>query len=356
MKRFAGQLFARAAAGLDRAVTLAVRASTPELDSDPSLGNGHEARVRALRAILTRYEALPSDDFFPAPREIEPTLRERGTAAAGLLRTDLIWPSVGTAYLPELREQYFRTLENHLAHGRLLSRREPRPVAILVHGYMMGRLGIEERVWPVAELDALGLDSAFLVLPFHAARADPRRSGAPEFPGREPRLANEGFRQAVTELRELAGFLRRRGHPAVGVMGMSLGAYTAALAATVEAKLDFVVPLIPLASLADFAFEQGQLPEAPEPRALEHSLLERAHRPVNPLDRAPLVSPERVLVIGAKADRITPLSHARRLALHFQAPLATFPGSHLLQLGRGEAFQRVGELLVKLGHAGERRV
>lgn len=349
MKRLAGQLFQRAAAGFDRAVTLAVRASTPELDNAPSLGIGHEARVRTLRAILERYEALGGDDFFPEPRRIEPALRERTPVSGGLLRTDLFWPSVRPPFLPELHEQYLRTRENHHAVGRLLSRGAPRPVAILVHGYMMGRLGLEERIWPVAELDALGLDSAFLVLPFHAARADPRRAGRPEFPGREPRLANEGFRQAVTELRELAAWLRRRGHPAVGVMGMSLGAYTAALTATVEAKLDFVVPMIPLASLPDLAFEQGDLPEAPEPRALEYGLLESAHRCVSPLHRAPLVSSERVLVVGAKADRITPLSHARRLANHFQAPLATFGGSHLLHFGRGVALQRVGELLRGIG-------
>jgi pimeloyl-ACP methyl ester carboxylesterase len=349
VKRFAGQLMQRAAAGIDRAVTLAVRASNAHVDSDFPLGQGHEARVRSLRAILTRYEALPGDAFFPEPRVIEPALRERRGSAGSLARTDVNWPSIATSYLPEVHEQYFRTVQNHQAIARLLTRGAPRPVAILIHGYMMGRLAIEERVWPVAELDALGLDCAFIVLPFHAARADPHRNGQPEFPGRDPRFSNEGFRQAITELRELATFLRRRGHPAVGIMGMSLGAYTAALAATVEAKLDFIVPMIPLASLPDFALEQGNLPEAPEPRALEHHLLERAHRLVSPLDRSPLVSPDRVLVIGAKADRITPLSHARRLANHFKAPLATFGGGHLLQLGRGVAMQRVGELLRGLG-------
>ena len=50
-------------------------------------------------------------------------------------------------------------------------------------------------------------------------------------------------------------------------------------------------------------------------------------------------------VIGAKADRITPFSHARRLASHFRAPLVAFHGGHLLQLGRGDAFERLGELL-----------
>jgi pimeloyl-ACP methyl ester carboxylesterase len=199
------------------------------------------------------------------------------------------------------------------------------------------------------KLDEHGVDCAILVLPFHARRSDPRRTGRPEFPGRDPRMANEGFRQAVTDLRELGRYLRERGHRAVGVMGMSLGGYTAALAATVEREIDFLVPIVPLASLADFAREQGDLPEAPETRAIEHALLEEAHRIVSPVHRTPLVSGDRTLVLGAKADRITPLWHARRLATHFRAPLTTLPGSHLLQLGRTAGFERVFELLRQIG-------
>jgi hypothetical protein len=56
-----------------------------------------------------------------------------------------------------------------------------------------------------------------------------------------------------------------------------------------------------------------------------------------------------MLVLGARADRITPLSHARRLATHFRAPLATLPGSHLVPLGRASGFERVFELLATLG-------
>ena len=111
---------------------------------------------------------------------------------------------------------------------------------------------------------------------------------------------------------------------------MSLGGYAAALAATLDAKLDFVVPIIPLASLADFAFEQGSLSESPELRAREHDLLERVYRVASPLARPSLVPPERVLVLGGKADRITPLSHAKRLARHFGVPLTTWHGGHLL--------------------------
>jgi pimeloyl-ACP methyl ester carboxylesterase len=251
--------------------------------------------------------------------------------------------------LPEIREEYLGTLQNQFAYARLFESHTPRPVAILVHGYLMGRLAVDERIWPIGRFDELGLDSALVVLPFHGRRADPNRTSRPEFPGRDPRIANEGFRQVIGEIRALAAWLRRRGHPAVGVIGMSLGGYAAALAATVEAELDFVVPIIPLASLADFAFEQGSLSESPELRAREHALLERVYGLASPLARTPLVAPERLLVLGGKADRITPLSHARRLAHHLRAPLATWHGGHLLQLGRNDAFDRIAELVRRVG-------
>jgi len=345
---FTRQLLARAAAGLDRAVTLAVRATGVEPGDEPGLGAGHETRVLTLRRILARYQEVSLADFYPSPRAIDPSLRDRGSFMSGLERTDIAWPSLAEPFLPELREACFRTVENRVASARLLRRGTERPVAILIHGYLLGHPRVEERVWPIQRLDALGFDTALFVLPFHGSRADPKRTAHPEFPGRDPRRANEGFRQAVSELRELSGWLRERGHPLVGLMGMSLGGYTAALAATVTSELDFVVPIIPLASLADLAFELGDLPEAAEPRALEHQLLEEVYRIVSPVHRTPLVAGERMLVVGAKADQITPLRHARRLSAHFRAPLVTFPGGHLFQLGRAAAFDNVAALLTRV--------
>lgn len=341
----AGQLIARAAAGIDRAVTVAVRVATPLGENEPDLGTGHEARVHALRSVEARYAASDLAAFFPEPRAIEPVLRARGTLGDGLARTDLSWESIADTFLPELSASFHATLENRIGLSRTFTRSSPRPLAILVHGYMLGKLSVEEHVWPLRQLDALGFDTALYVLPFHGRRADPNRGGRPPFPGLEPRLASEGFRQAVTDLRELVRLFRSRGHPQVGLLGMSLGGYTAALTATVEPTLDFLSPIVPLASLADFALEQGELPEAPEPRALEHDLLERAYQHVSPVHRAPQIAPERVLVIGAKADRITPISHARRLAAHFRAELASFHGGHVVQWGRGQAWVKLEKLL-----------
>jgi predicted alpha/beta hydrolase family esterase len=116
----------------------------------------------------------------------------------------------------------------------------------------------------------------------------------------------------------------------------------------VEAELSFCIPVIPLASLADFAREQGELSSAPEAEAEEHALLERIYRVTSPLARKPRIAPARTLVVAAKADRITPVTHARRLVAHLGAPLVSWHGGHLLQLGRDACFRRVETLLREL--------
>ena len=337
-----------ASAAFDRAVTLAVQRATAE--RLPRRDERKEERTQLLEEMVLRYADTTRELFHPAPVAIQPTVKREASIVKGLGTLDLTWTSFCEPYLPEVAARYRRTIENSVAATRLFSRDVPRPVVVILHGYMSGSLSFEQRVWPISWFDRRGLDVALFVLPFHGRRADPRRRGAPEFPGRDPRFANEGFRQAVFDLRGLVGYLRASGHPAVGLLGMSLGGYTAALTATLEPALDFVIPMIPLASLSDFAREQGVLSASPEVAAREQALLDQVHRLVSPLAAPSLVPPERVLVIGARADRITPISHAKRLANHFGAPLFTWEGGHLLQFGRRDAFRRIADLLVELGY------
>jgi len=148
---------------------------------------------------------------------------------------------------------------------------------------------------------------------------------------------------------DLVRWLRARGHASVGAMGMSLGGYTTALATTVAAELAFAVPVIPLTSLADFARDQGRLGPSGEQCEQQHRALDAVHEVVSPLHRPSLLERRRMLVVGADADRITPVRHAQRLAEHFDIPLELWHGGHLLQFGRGAQFRRVGQLLRELG-------
>lgn len=352
-KSLFSSLVGGAAAAVDRAATLAATASAKRRGSRAD-SLSHDERMQALTHIAEAY-AGGGERFFRSPRLIDPVRRQvrrlgESGAAPGVVE-DLSWRSDYVCFLPDLDERYGRFRSNGQAAVRLFrhERGEPRPVIVLIHGYLGGQFAAEERVWPVKWLFKRGLDVALFVLPFHAVRSEPERKGPPPFPGSDPRFSNEGFRQAMGDLRDFIGWLREKGHPQIGAMGMSLGGYTTSLLATLEKDLAFAVPMIPLASLADFARDQGRLGSNASEQLLEYEALDQVHRAVSPLHR-PLETPkERVLIIGAEADRITPLRHARRLAGHFDAPLETWPGGHLLQLGRSEAFRRVGSFLGELG-------
>jgi len=318
----------------------------------------HDERLEALAAVHRAYgdASLLGDPtlYFPAPPAIAPVLRPvRRDASAGVEVVDATWTSTFEPFLGELREKYLARVENRTARARLfLGREANRAAVIAVHGYMGGHWLLEETQWPIAWLARRGLDVALPLLPFHALRAGPVR-GAPPFPSSDPRLTNEGFRQAVADIAALARWLRERGASHVGVMGMSLGGYTTALLATVSREIDFAMPMIPLASIADFAREQGRLGGGAE-ADVQHAALEQANWVVSPLARPLLVPRERTLVVAAEHDRITPRSHAQRIARHFACEMVLLSGGHLLQLDRGAAFRAFAAMLEREGIIGVR--
>ena len=347
-----------AAAAFDRAATLAAYAQTTrKRKNNRSESLSHRERMEALGALADLYRGAHAD-WFRAPRNIAPRERRVRDTAAGGAVVDLAWNSDYTPYIGELSDRYNRTLPNRMAAvrmwrhpgGGLPTKAERRPTLILIHGYLAGQYAVEERMWPSRYFHhKLGFDLAFFTLPFHGPRAVSRRFGAPPWPGSDPRVSNEGFRQAIGDLRDFVAWLQRRGHEAIGVMGMSLGGYTTSLAATCESALSFAVPVIPLASVADFARDQGRLGTNATEEALEHEALDKVHQLVSPLHRPLSIDNERVLIVAAEADRITPVAHAERLAKHFDVELQTWHGGHLLQFGRREKFRRIGRFLDGLG-------
>lgn len=338
------KMLGSAAAAFDVMATVAVTAHAARMAQAPA--KPHADRLRLLERLEARFRDAELDAFFAEPTPIVPGERVVRKLGRDGVVTDLSWHSTYQPLDPEVRERYLGARENAVAVARSFVRGHGRPAVILIHGYMAGPFAFEERIWPIGRFDRAGFDVVLFTLPFHGPRARLGQRAVPEFPGSDPRVNVEGFRQAMFDLQNLIDWLLRRGHARVGAVGMSLGGYTAALLAGVEPRLDFVVPVIPLSSLADFAREQGSLSPVAEEAALQHALLESIYRRVSPVARPARVPAERCLVVAAKADRVTPAAHARRLSVHLRAPLHSFYGGHLLQLGRAEAFERLFELMV----------
>ncbi len=346
-------LLTSAAATFDSAIGSAVLLRRPRLRSGDPEALGHDervARLSELQSIYDRPEHYEENaSFFPQALAISPTMTPvRTISGPGPGKVvDITWPSQFDVVCEAVREKYLAHPKNLRGAARLFLHENPaRPVAILVHGYLCGQYPLEERIWPVQWLFERGLDVALFVLPFHAIRTDER---SPKFPGGDPRITNEGFRQAIYDLRTLSAYLRERGAESIGIMGMSLGGYTTSLLATLEESLAFAIPIIPLASIADIAKNAGRFTGSPEEQAQQFAGLEAVHRAVSPLARRPRMDGDRVLILAAQGDKITPVDHAQRLAEHFNAPLETFHGGHILQFGRADAFRSVGRLLGRLG-------
>jgi len=279
--------------------------------------------------------------LFRSPPAVDPAAR-LGAALPGGATVDLSWPSTYEPVHASHAATLARFPDNGTCRARWLRHHTRRPAVIMLHGWGGGFFAVDATLLRASWLYARGLDVVLLQAPFHASRAAVARLLPPMFPSyARPIRTTEAFAQSIADARTLAGLLRRDGAPAVGAFGLSLGGFTAALLATAEPDLDFLVAAIPFATLPDLAWSADEPTAPPAARALgvPRETFAGAFAAVDPLSRPPAMPASRVAVVYGLHDRVTPPAHAERLHRHFPGSrLVPFPGSHLLQWGRQAMF------------------
>lgn len=311
------------------------------------------SRIDRARAFYAdpRFVAEP-DTFFLSPRPLRGHERRMRRLPGGEL-LELTYETDFVPVFAEARDDLRDARRPGVA--RWWRHAQPgRPAMLCIHGYAGGHFWLERLAFDASRFYRAGMDVLLYVLPYHGLRAPhgPWRSGEPFFDLDMVRT-NEAFAQAIYELRALIRHLRTRQTGPVGAFGMSLGGYTTALLATVEPELAFAVPMIPLTSLADVMWSEGE----GDPRralAVEHGWSLEALRDFSmvhaPLARPPLVPPDRRLIIAARADRICPPSQAEALWMHWNRPrIHWYPGGHLAQFRRYRALRQIRRLLRDAG-------
>jgi pimeloyl-ACP methyl ester carboxylesterase len=351
----------RASAAIDRGVVRFMeRRMTPRAPR-VELGDARAQLIEVTAAYGAGTLGHPSR-FFPAPGEPAVAVTSVGAGPLGTHVVDLSYPSDYQPFVPAARELHMRAVENLTSHARWWTSERGRPTIVLLHGWGGGNHWVTERTFAVSYWLRHGYDVAAFVLPFHGDRAPgthPMRSGA-LFPSPNPLRTNEAFGQAIFDLRGLSRFLRRRGAPVVGALGMSLGGYTTALWASVagpddDGGIDFAIAMIPAVSMARLMWRHGERSPA-RLRAVRAGITEDmlidAFAVHAPTTRPARLASERLFVIAGRGDRITPPDHAEALAAHWGVAVRWFDGGHLAQLGRGDSIRDVRRELGKLGFAG----
>lgn len=351
MDRLIARAIARAGSAIDRgALRLMTRAFTRRGPRRPPA----DARRRLVELAAHYRDA--HDQMFAPPPPVEVAVRDRGQRHGGRV-LDLSFESHYRPAFAPYASEHHSYLANLTARVRLFTGDRPAPTAILLHGWAGGNFWFDERTFPVAYLRRIGLDVALFQLPFHGERA-PRQSpvSGSLFLGSHLVRTNEGFAQAIFDLRALRRYLiDGRGAPAVGVIGMSLGGYTTALWARLDADLAFAIPMIPAVSMADLMWRHGeQSPQRARAQkvGIDADLLGEVFTVHSPLTAPAQVPFERRMIIAGRGDAITPPDHAERLWEHWERPpIHWFAGSHVAQIGRGEAFRAIRHHLAGLGLA-----
>jgi dienelactone hydrolase len=179
----------------------------------------------------------------------------------------------------------------------------------------------------------LGLNLLVPVLPLHGPRQKPGANGGEGFMTIDLVDALHGFAQAAWDIRSAIRWIRFHDPDAeVGIYGISLGGYTAALTASLEEDLACVIAGIPATDIVDLYRRHSPLNvrrKALASGALGPTAVD-VHRVVSPLVLQPKPARDRRFLFAGIGDRMSTSRQARKLWEHWDRPqMAWYPGGHV---------------------------
>ena len=231
------------------------------------------------------------------------------------------------------RNRWLSYARNRTAHAWVVRHADAsRPWLVCIHGYQMG--------WPLVDLYAydprwlsqkLGLNLLLPLLPLHGLRKQGRRSGDGFLAGSILDSVHAEA-QAMWDIRRMLSWVNGQGATRVGVYGLSLGGYNAALLSSLAPGLSCAIAGIPATDFARLVWRHGPMLQV---RALEHKGIARdavdeVLRVVSPLAIETQVPQEGRAIFGAVADRLVPADQVRDLWVHWRRPkILWYQGSHM---------------------------
>lgn len=259
-------------------------------------------------------------------------------------RCDLFrYPSCYVPRNPEVSARFNSRRENLSGYLHLWRHddRADRPLVLIIHGFMMGGPARALRMFRIEKLFGLGLDLALHTLPGHWRRSDNPMFQRLLDPADVP-LTVERMAQNIHDLHSARLLLGRIGYTNIGVIGASMGGFTAALYATqVAGGPDFMFLAVPAVTVSNYLEPKPGRFGFPVDAALVRAT-GRAQELCSPLYLSPRFDVGRIRVVAHAGDRVCDVRETRRWRDRWGIEdYAEVAGGHFLYLdkrARGEAW------------------
>jgi hypothetical protein len=198
-----------------------------------------------------------------------------------------------------------RWMPNNTVHGRLFrtaAEWQSRPAVILLHGWNSERAYETQFPFLGWRFNRHGVNAAMIELPFHGRRRPREREAINDFISHDLLSMVEATQQALADTQALVRWLLNQGCPAVGVWGISLGAWLAGLLLCTGSTISFGTLMTPVPNV-ELAIRELDFC-APIRQALEAHTVD-----VTKLNLASLrlrVRADRVLIVEGEHDIFAP--------------------------------------------------
>jgi hypothetical protein len=304
----------------------------------PISGHGNAARINAeMSAARDLFEEKGWLEKPESYHEHPPGLDAPSLRAAHMRGTDYEQLSFESDYEPHAdepgRDRWLSYQANRTARAWVLRHRDAnRPWLVCIHGYQMGYAGVDLLAFPPSWLHhGLGLNLIMPVLPLHGARKIGRRSGDGFLSG-DILDSTHAEAQAIWDIRRALSWVRAQSESKIGVFGLSLGGYNAALLAALDDGLACAIAGIPLVDIPSVMVHHGLLSAISdrESESLDSERMAEVMSVVSPLALEPQLSVEQRFLFAAVTDRLVPPAQTVRLWEYWERPrIEWYQGSHM---------------------------
>ncbi|WP_142386797.1 alpha/beta hydrolase family protein [Mycobacterium hubeiense] len=249
---------------------------------------------------------------------------------------------------PALRERCRSYERNNVVHAQHWVHDDgPHPTLCLIHGFMGSAYLFNGLFFSLPWFYRAGYDVLLYTMPFHGRRAEKYSpfSGYGCFAHGFAGFA-ETMAQAVHDFRSVIDYLEFTGVDRIALTGMSLGGYTAALIASVEDRIQAVIPNVPVVTPDRTVDEWWPANMVVALQSLiantDRDLANAAGMYHSPLNYRPLVPKDRRLIITGLGDRLAPPQQAELLWEHWdRCAFHWFPGNHILHVSQPDYLRRM---------------